>query len=226
MPKCFRFKTEYHDRINDIEGETAEFRCYLESAQCRANTITQRARCQNNAVVGLPYCYHHAKIHLNLVIKPSTNMNRDGKGVYAHSVEPRAQREVVFREGDVICHFYGQIRTRDDMNRRYGDVEQLTAPYAIQITQNRFIDAACKRSMASMINHAPPSRANVRFKLQRGPHGRVTQIAIVALRNILHGTELLIDYGYAQRGFRAQPLTHKTYDCRYSRTWDRYYRHK
>lgn len=226
MPKCFRFKTKYHDRINDIEEETAEFRCYLESLQCKARTIRAQVRCQNNTVVGLPYCYHHTKIHLNLALKPSTSMNREGKGIFAHSLEPGAQREIVFREGQRICAFYGQLVDRYSMNARYGDIEQLTAPYAIQVSPNRFIDAACKRSIGSLINHAPASRANVRFKVERNANGSFREVSMVALKNIAHGTELKVDYTWGQLRFRAQPLTHKTYDCRFSPTWDRYHRHK
>jgi hypothetical protein len=223
MPKCFKYKDAYENK--DHEEIEPEFRCFLKSKQCTAFTKRQGLRCQNMSVIGLPYCYAHAKTELNIVIKPSTRVNRDGKGVFAY--HPKVPRGLVFRENDVIFEFVGQKRTKTQMVSRYGDLDIVTPPYAIRISETLYIDAACERGVASMINHGAGDAANVNMKARRR-RGQEPVIVVFAKRNIYDGTELLADWAYLQAfdGYRVAPGTHKTYDCRYSRTWDRYYHYR
>ena len=217
MPKCFKFKTEYHDIQNDNPREEVEFRCYLDSVQCRAYTRANR-RCQNNTVVGLPYCHAHTKVVYQLAIRPSTSINHDGKGVFAWNASTLAGR--VFQPGQVICTFMPPLLNRQQMNARYGDVDQLDSPYGAQITAQVWFDMSCRRHIAAMINHTTPTRANVSFEPTPGRRGPFP-IRVVATKNINHGTELLV---WFSNTYRVRPLTHRTYDCKYSATWDRDYR--
>ena len=217
MPKCFKLKQKYNARVNrhrQVE-RTAEFRCYLKSRQCEMET-ERDVRCRNSVIFGLPYCYVHMINSFSIVIRDSPHSVHSGKGVFAW--DPKLQREEgrVFPPNYVIVKFEGEVLTREEMEERYSDLDQVSMPYAIQISAHRFIDAACHRGIASMIN-PPPGRQqpNVRFSVsRRNPN----HIRIVAIRNIRHGEELYVDHG----NFEFQN-NHRTYDCKFSPTWDRNY---
>lgn len=228
MPKCFRYKDEYYDEDNE-SMDTREFRCYLESKQCEAQSYKTQQDCRNTVIMGLPYCHAHAKIIYEVVIKDSQYHGRDKKGLFAHN--PKADRGIVFRRGDVLFKFEGQMRTRVQMRRRYGDMNQVVPPYGIQLSPDRYIDAACKRSVASMMNHAPLRDANVVLRRSRSTfynrrtgipafRARFTHVDVIATKTIYHGDEILTNYG---PGYRVEN-THKTYNCPYSHTWDRNHR--
>lgn len=224
MPKCFRYKEKYYDEEYDVE-ELHEFRCYLESKQCEARSRYD-ARCRNTVIMGLPYCHAHAKIIYQVHISNSDYVGRDKRGLFAYA--PKAENEIVFRRGDVLFTFKGQVRSGAQMARRYGDLDQVIPPYAIKISADRYIDAACERSIASMINHAPVRDSNVVLgKKRRGgafrtrPRQPIQDIEVIANKTIYHGDEILTNYG---PGYRVDQSTHRTYDCPKTRTWDDGYR--
>ncbi|OBQ32294.1 MAG: hypothetical protein AN484_28085, partial [Aphanizomenon flos-aquae WA102] len=70
------------------------------------------------------------------------------------------------------------------LNHRYGDK---TAPYALQLSQNRYRDAACARGVGSMINH-DGRRANVSFAVNH----RAKTLRIKAIRKLRNSDELLL----------------------------------
>ena len=72
------------------------------------------------------------------------------------------------------------------MNRRY---KEYTAPYGLQNRIDIFEDAAFKRGIGSIINHAP-RKANCRISI-----GRNNRASIVATKNIKNGEELYMSYG-------------------------------
>jgi hypothetical protein len=216
MPKCFNFKTVVLDEEGERRG-SARFRCYVESRQCKAYTTRGHRRCQNNVIMGGPYCYAHTLSKLKLLVKSSDHVGHDGKGVFAHNVF--AEQGRVFQPGDVVCDFYGQIKTNAQIKRRYGTLENV--PYGFFIHQNLWIDGACLRSIAHIINHAPPSRANVRMSYElRGENQ--ARFYIMAIKNINHGSELLMNWNWRNvRTWRpARQEDHRTYDCKFSNTWD------
>jgi hypothetical protein len=222
MPKCFRFRHTYTDDRGT--QQRPEFRCLLSSRQCSAQTSRTQERCRNNVVMGLPFCYAHTPTELNVMIKPSTRNGRDGKGVFAHN--PRINAGRVFEAGEQVLTLKGQLRSTEQMIRRYGDIEESNQPYGIQISAQRWIDGACLRGIGMMINHAPASRSNVGLwpVTQRGSNRVV--IIIRAVKNINQGTELLMDWSIFQRKPWLGQQTHRTYDCAGTNTWLRGYINK
>lgn len=196
MPKCFEFKDSYMDE-SDEEVEV-EFGCQLDSVQCDAETKTGAA-CRKQAVIGLPFCYIHSKTYLRLEVRDS-EIEGAGKGVFAYN--PHADHGRVFSRGQFICEYVGEVLTKDEVDERYGDTDDLTAPYVIQVSANRFLDAACRRGIAGVINHS--TTPNVQFYSYQG------RIRCRATRNINHGTELKANYR-ARYHFQNN---HRTYNCR------------
>jgi SET domain-containing protein len=185
MPKCFRF-----------DQDDVHFQCKLASERCTA-TNNKGGRCKNQVVIGLPYCHVHSKQHLHLRVQES-EIPGAGKGVFAFS---RTGAGRVFDRQQFICEYLGEVLDGQEMDDRYGAGDAV-APYAIQVSANRYIDGACRRGIAGVINHS--TQPNVEFYSYRGT------IRMRALRNINHGTELKVNYG----GQYELQDNHTTYNCR------------
>ena len=137
-----------------VENRQPTFSCALESERCHSQTKIG-ARCSRKCVIGTPYCWSHLLSNHHLRLLPSTVPNA-GKGVFVLNKQ-RPLGEIIIRNGDVVCPYGGELIDETTLNRRYGDK---TAPYALQLSQNRYRDAACARGIGSMINH-DGRRANV-----------------------------------------------------------------
>lgn len=196
MPKCFKFKDTYEDE--DDEEVEVEFECKLDSEQCRAHTKAG-AQCRKQCVIGLPFCYVHSRSELRLEIRDSTVAGA-GKGVFAYN--PHANHGRVFYRGDFICEYIGEVLTQNEVDERYGDTQDLTAPYVIQVSAHLYLDAACRRGLAGCINHS--TTPNVQFYRYQN------RIRCRAVRNINHGTELKANY----RANYLMQHNHKTVNCR------------
>ena len=112
------------------------------------------------------------------------------KGLFAMDTN-KEPNEIVFREGQTIVQYEGDILDVNEINRRYG-VD--TAPYAVDI-RNGFIDSACFRGIGSLINHAPEAQANCRFSFPRGGG-----LQIKATKNIRNERELFLNYNKGATG--------------------------
>lgn len=176
MPKIFTF----HIDDNHV------FAAQLVSERCSANCKNGN-RCRKTVVIGLPYCYVHLLSVLHLRIKPSLVPDA-GLGLFA--LDPsKEQNEIIFRKDDVIAKYDGELINRAELQHRYGDN---TAPYAIKISQDKYIDAALERGVMSLANHGAGVRANIFFQ---APNYRQNTISVKALKNIKNNTELIVNYG-------------------------------
>ena len=167
-----------------VENRQPTFSCALESERCHSQTKIG-TRCSRKCVIGTPYCWSHLLSNHHLRLLPSTVPNA-GKGVFVLNKQ-RPLGEIIIRNGDVVCPYGGELIDETTLNRRYGDK---TAPYALQLSQNRYRDAACARGVGSMINH-DGRRANVSFAVNH----RAKTVSIKAKRNLRNGEELFLSYG-------------------------------
>ena len=71
-----------------------------------------------------------------------------GKGLFAWA--PGGGHAMVFRTGDPLVVYEGEHVATAQIDQRYGP--RTTAPYALKIKQNHFVDAACKRGIGSIAN--------------------------------------------------------------------------
>jgi SET domain-containing protein len=94
--------------------------------------------------------------------------------------------EIVFRSGNRICPYFGEIINKAELDQRYGDH---TAPYGIELSADRFQDRAAQRGIGTLINHTTRAASNCRFTNNR------QFITITATKPIRNDQELLISYG-------------------------------
>jgi hypothetical protein len=92
---------------------------------------------------------------------------------------------LVFRPGDVVCEMGGTLLGVADLDAAYG---ALGTPYAAACAPLTALDSTLVRNAAAYINSVGAG-PNVRmYATDRG-------VVVVALADIRHGEELLVDYG-------------------------------
>lgn len=171
MPLWYKFR-------HNPSGHT--FECPLQCQQCEGRT-KNGSRCRKRVCIGVPLCWQHLRTERFLRIGASPIAGK-GLFVFKPGSVPDA---IVFHQNDRITHYDGE-RIGAEVHQRYpGDI---TAPYAL-MTEN----AACKRGVGSLANHAPagngPGHANARYSQYRG-RGQLR-----ATRDIRNGEEVLVNYG-------------------------------
>jgi hypothetical protein len=172
-------------------NEPRLFRCDLKNERC--HFVRNGHQCRRICYIGLPYCFQHLPVAMHVKIQQSTIPNA-GKGLFAFL--PHGQpNEVVFRNNDTIGEYSGEVLSNIQLVQRY--TLQQTAPYGVYVSPHQFVDAACKRSTMSLINHGNNARANARFSITNTQPKRVL---VKAIKNIRQGQEILINYG-GQYGF-------------------------
>ena len=164
------------------------FETALLSEQCRY-IKPDGHHCTRNVVLGIPFCAQHLAMEDHLKIKKST-IPKSGKGLFAYDPN-RGPNSIVFRgneeAGDLITMYEGEIISKAVLQRRY---RQYTGPYAVQISNNRYEDAAKIRGVGAYVQHSDDeNKINCRLGL------RNHRIAIFANKNIKNGRELFADYG-------------------------------
>ena len=181
MPYIFTFYIHHHIR----------FRAQMLTKECICHSANHM-RCRNKTVIGSPYCWVHLLYQRHLRIKDS-NIHHAGKGLFALNKDA-GENEIIFRKGTNIIRYDGEIIDHQELNRRYGD---FTAPYGIEISQNRFEDGALERGAGTLINHTTRDRANCKFIISKNNRDDTLnhKIVIRATKNIRNGQELLASYG-------------------------------
>ena len=177
----------------DDEGR---FRCRMETRQC-AYKFSQNRRCHNETVIGLQYCWQHLETQLHLKI---IRENRIPQGVVAWSRQHERQHAglPVFLEGEQICQYKGERISEKTKRKRYGDfngpyMQKLEALPGHRRRKKPYIDAAKQGYVASFIEDNGQQEPNARFEFIG--NRRHPRIAVVALKDIDNGEEILIDYG-------------------------------
>ncbi len=96
--------------------------------KCGFNDDKDRYSCQKEVVIGLPYCWIH------LVKKQSLRIMKSkfGKGLFAQNTIRfnKNNNEIIFKKGEIIGLYLGEILTDVDLSKRYGG-DRNTAPYAL-----------------------------------------------------------------------------------------------
>eukprot|EP01031_Cornospumella_fuschlensis_P034910 gene34910-42276_t len=192
MPKEFRYSIA--ERLN--------FRCELNSTQCQAQAKSGE-RCRRRCIVGFEFCHSHLGSQLNLRIKDST-LPGAGKGLFAFDRTKGGPDDIVFRAGDKIAQYNGELINADELAERY---DGHTAPYAVELSKTQAIDSACKRGVGSLGNTNPGGN-NATLAISTANK----TASIKATKNIRNGQEVFISYG---RSYRMDDGgTHKTVNVR------------
>jgi SET domain len=201
MPECIKMAYEFF--FKSTRYASPNFSRQLESMQCEGRAADGN-RCKQLVTIGLPYCQSHqlSEAHVKIMNSPGK-----GQGLYAFSSCANATKDtIVFQKGDRVMETYmGEVIAHDELMRRYGDGDTYNAPYTIAFHKHpaTYIDAACKRGLASIVNHARGLKgcmiegyqyANCIYRIN-GDHDTPDCVYIGAARDIYHGEELLVDYG-------------------------------
>lgn len=170
MPKKFNFY------INNEK----HFSCKLQSVRC-TSISNGGNRCKNKTVIGTSFCWRHLMRDKQVRIKQSEY----GLGLFALNPN-KGERERIFKEGDTIVKYDGEIISQDERRERYNDQ---TAPYGVQMRDNTVNDGACRRGVGTLVNHSTGPRENARFSFTRNG-----ELQIKAIKNIYNNREIFINY--------------------------------
>jgi hypothetical protein len=98
-----------------------------------------------------------------------------------------APNDVVFKTGDIVTAYDGEVVTQQVKNQRYttGDI---TAPYMIGLGGGKYEDGACVRGAGTVANHR--AAPNAKLSISRAGRAR-----IVALKPIRNNAEVFVSYG-------------------------------
>lgn len=173
------------------------FSCELKCYRCPA-ILSDKTQCPRVTCYHVPYCYYHMRTILSLEIRASTIPNA-GRGLFA--LRP-------FKSEEVIVEFVGEAimttqdsTAREKLSQRYG-AEEVTAPYAIKVHRDAYIDAACIRGIASFANDfiAQEGRHNAEYVIQEEKKTSY-KLELRARKTtdqtdpIQAGDEIFVDYG-------------------------------
>lgn len=169
------------------------FGCDLSSERCAyVNPYTGR-QCSRNVVIGLPECWQHRRKNLHVIVKDS-NIPGAGKGLFAYNPALAGTRTPVFKRNQKIVGYQGELLSNAEVDNRYGNA---TGPYALSISADNVVDAACRRSLGSLVNTATGSRFANNARLGTNYGNRIGTVK--AIRPIYHGEEILASYGNRYR---------------------------
>jgi hypothetical protein len=157
-------------------------------------------RCKRRCCIGIEYCRSHVSLKLHLMIKQS-NIPDAGLGLFAKK-ENANPNIIVFKKGQKICNYEGEILTDEEINERY---RGLTAPYAVALNNHEFIDSALERGVASTANTLP-NHNNASFAIDN----RNKRASIRATRNIKQGEEILLSYGRSYKLPHIEGVSYQT----------------
>lgn len=178
MPKKFIFNINNQPHF---EGQ-------LYTGRCRAHTKAG-TRCKRNCIIGFEYCFTHLESEKELKIKDST-IPEANKGLFAYN-HRKGNNEVLFRRGDTISQYNGENINTHTLDERYSDK---TAPYAVEVSRDRYVDSALKRGVASLAN-VKPNHNNASFSINQVNK----TVKIKATKPIKNNQEIFLSYGRQYR---------------------------
>lgn len=177
--------SSYYFSFYDEDGNRIYYAHMLSGQCCHQKPNGQR--CKNRAVIAFEFCHSHLETELHLQLKQSTIANA-GKGIFAKD-KTKAYGEPVFERGDFICEYNGELLNAQQLVQQY---EYYTAPYAVELKKNQYIDSAVARGVGAMINHKNNERfCNTKWSVSHAQN----KITLKATKEIYDGDELFLHYG-------------------------------
>ena len=182
----------------------------LRGARCCASVDRsgRRGRCRRIVYIGRPYCSQHARSFLGLRIGPSA-IPGAGMGLFAHrpSSSSSSSSEPVFQRRQRIAPYLGEVITTRNLAKRYGTY---TAPYALEACEGVCLDAALIRSLGSIANGSNSTSVASNAYFSGGQMDDDVESFLVARRDIMHGEEIIADYGPEYFGEKVSAYEHCT----------------
>jgi SET domain-containing protein len=163
------------------DGST-KFKCNLHCHRCEAIN-KNGARCKKNTCKMLPTCHIHARSLYGLQVKTST-IPESGLGLFARKE---------FQKNELIAPYNGQLLTKHELDARYGSEDKAGdfAPYAVQMSRDKYMDCACERGIGSYANAHNSRNNNSRYAIQNTNN----TVVLRATKKIREGQEIFVSYG-------------------------------
>jgi len=127
-----------------------------------------------------------------------------GNGVFATEA---------FAKGERIIRYKGFLRTHEDVDEEYGDIDEDGHTFLFTLNDEYVIDANVKANVARWINHS--CEPNCEAVVEEDAKGRRDRdkVFIEAIRDIAPGEELTYNYGITLAE-RHTPKLKKLWGCR------------
>lgn len=170
-------------KIND----EIQYRTQVQSLQCADNT-KKGMRCKRNCVIGSPFSATHLAYNHHLRIKPSQIPNA-GKGLYCCDPLSSDSHEVLFKKGETIVKYVGELINHAELVERYS---HYTPPYVVGVSANSYEDGARICGIGSLAN-TNPGHQNATLSVYNG------KASLKATKNIKNGEEIYLSYGREYR---------------------------
>ena len=163
MPYIFTYYNPNH---------SIRFQHQLATERC-IGTNKNNQRCRRLVTIGINQCFQHMS---DLKIKPSL-IDDAGKGLFAYN-RRRPNDAILFKPNDKIVDYLGDKINHNELKHRYGND---TAPYALKINNNLYIDPATYRGIGSLSNRPTHHhQSNARFSVNTTTH----KASLKATKNI------------------------------------------
>ena len=187
------------------------FRCCLNSytgkrgsclncPPCQYINPRYKRQCRLSACQDSKYCHIHMKTVYNVVLKPSRIVGA-GLGLFCYTnqdigaQERKDHQAPVFKPGDRIVPYGGNLIPKLEFDQMYDYIRsddhkkiEPTAPYSVMDQKDGYVrDAICRRRAGAYAND-PFSLKKVNAKLS-------DDNALIAIKNIYKGDEILVNYG-------------------------------
>lgn len=163
-------------------------------------TSCQAPKCKRRVIFTWPFCTQHLhKIaHLQVrktsLINNATHQPLNFDGLFARCWPViEALSGPIFKKGDLIIPFYGEVMTPFTFRQLYKEGEY-TAVYCAH-TQHLVIDAAYVRGVAALANSAHRSSMPLAVNAELVQGNKNQFPSLFAIKDIWDGDEILLDYG-------------------------------
>lgn len=182
------------------DSGVVQFQAPMKRKRCMGYT-SAGCRCRRRISLSYPFCWQHTKSHQKLAIQVSKALQLAGvkgqKGLYAHN--PDIGDAPVFRRGQNIVRYHGEVMHDDDLEKRYqyeGSPHGVVmSPYAMELDDEWSVDAALLRGVAAYANSPVGTGLKPNARLEVDESKWPPTAWLVARKHIYHGDEILTSYG-------------------------------
>jgi len=213
--KSSKYKFVYKPKNSNALKKSFDFTnnpgCKLYKLPCMCYKDGTKTLCTRQSYNSAGLCWQHLKTRWNLTVR-QTNISDGGgqrlrmRGLFACDIK-KAENEIVFKEGDVICPYIGIVFTEQEFSSIYPKSDDTTAPYMIPILVRTarkrdedttlYVDAACLRGIGSLANHDTGKKNAIfvssELEIPNLEEGILPWLQ--AVRDIKNGEEIYVSYG-------------------------------
>lgn len=187
-----------------VKDPNWEFRFYDENGnlhwkgnllKARCGALKNGTRCNKYTTRIHPHCFECTINKYKVAIGSSSQGEGAGLGLFAYD-RYKGAGEIVFREGDFIAPYAGEVISDEDSEERYTgaskiDGDLVCCPYSIENFKGETVDASLIRGPGAFCNDSLEKDYNAELAEDEDEEF----IFIHALKDIKQHEEILVSYG-------------------------------